>query len=393
MLQIVADENIPFVQPAFETLGTVRLLSGRAITAAVLQEADLLLVRSITPVNAGLLHGTPVKFVATATIGADHVDSEYLQQRNIPFATAAGCNANAVAEYACCAVLHWAVERELALTRLTIGIVGVGNVGSRVAEKARALGLRVLLNDPPRARAEKKSAESATPAFLPLGELLQADILTLHTPLTHNGPDPTFHLINEKILRQMRPPGLLINTARGPVVDNRALKESLRRGRLAGAILDVWEGEPQIDAELVRRTTLATPHIAGYSFEGKLRATLMIYEAACRFLGVTPAWNAAPFVPPVTAPRIETAEAAQSTVERQLQAVVRRAYDIRADDARLRQGFADPHATPDEQGRWFDKLRHDYDYRREFANYRVAAGGRAPATLEKLRGIGFTVAD
>lgn len=393
MLHIVADENIPFVQPAFETLGTVRLLSGRAITAAALQEADLLLVRSITPVNAGLLHGTPVKFVATATIGADHVDSDYLRQRNIPFATAAGCNANAVAEYVCCAVLHWAVQRELALTRLTIGIVGVGNVGSRVAEKARALGLQVLLNDPPRARAEKNSADSVAPTFLPLDELLQADILTLHTPLTHDGPDPTFHLINDKILRQMRRESLLINTARGPVVDNRALKENLRHGRLAGAILDVWEGEPRIDAELVRCTTLATPHIAGYSLEGKLRATLMIYEAACRFLGVAPAWNAAPFVPPVNAPYIEIAEAAQSTVERQLQAVVRRAYDIRADDARLRQGFADPHATPEEQGRWFDKLRHEYTYRREFANYRVAASGRPPATLEKLRGIGFTIVD
>ncbi|MDZ7267075.1 MAG: 4-phosphoerythronate dehydrogenase PdxB [candidate division KSB1 bacterium] len=389
MLQIVADENIPFVQAAFATLGSVRLLPGRAITRALLHEADLLLVRSVTPVNAALLHGTPVKFVATATIGADHVDLDYLRHRNIQFASAAGCNANAVAEYVCAALLYWAVRRGQRLEHLTLGVVGVGNVGSKVAAKARALGLRVLLNDPPRARAE---GDSSGHTFLPLQDLLRADILTLHTPLTRSGPDPTFHLIDQKILQHLRPECLLINTARGPVVDNRALKESLLRGRLAGAILDVWEGEPQIDAELVRCTTLATPHIAGYSLEGKLRATMMIYAAACRFLGVAPAWEASLFLPPVTTPRIELVPPIPASGESQLLAVIRQAYDIAADDARLRQVLADPHATLEEQGHWFDKLRHEYNYRREFANYHVAARGMAPAVLEKLRGIGFAIA-
>ncbi|MDL1877660.1 4-phosphoerythronate dehydrogenase PdxB [Cytophagia bacterium CHB2] len=388
MLKIVADKNIPFVQSAFATLGEVRLMPGRDITAAALRDVDMLLVRSITEVNAALLAGTPVKFVGTATIGMDHLDCDYLHHQKITYASAAGCNANAVAEYICAALLFCAVQRNLTLANLTIGIVGVGNVGSKVAVKAAALGLRVLLNDPPRAR-RLTGAEREQSPFLPLPELLQADLITLHTPLTHSGPDATFHLFDENTLRRMKPGSLLINTARGAVVDNAALKAVLRDKHLSAAILDVWENEPQIDAELLQHVMLATPHIAGYSFEGKLRATQMIYEAACRFLQVKPEWDATPFIPNIDQPII-LLDRNILDGNRRLNEAVRHTYDIAADDYRLRQGFTGSQTSAASQGRWFDRLRHDYVYRREFNNYTINVSGDEPAAAV-LRGIGFKV--
>lgn len=391
MLKIVADKNIPFVQSAFATLGEVRLMPGRDITPAALRDADMLLVRSITAVNAALLSDTPVKFVATATIGMDHLDCDYLNQQKITYASAAGCNANAVAEYLCAALLFCAVQRNLTLENLTIGIVGVGNVGSKVAAKAAALGLRVLLNDPPRAR-RLTGAEREQSPFLPLPELLQADLITLHTPLTHSGPDATFHLFDENTLRRMKPGSLFINTARGAVVDNAALKAVLRDKHLSPAILDVWENEPQIDAELLQHVMLATPHIAGYSFEGKLRATQMIYEAACRFLKVKPAWDATPYLPPILQPTI-LLDKNISNSNRRLNEAIRHTYDIAADDHLLRQGFAAPHANADARGRWFDRLRHEYAYRREFSNYIINNLRKGEPAAAVLRGIGFNVRD
>ncbi|NUM74059.1 4-phosphoerythronate dehydrogenase PdxB [candidate division KSB1 bacterium] len=389
MLKIVADKNIPFVQSAFATLGEVRLMPGRDIAAAVLRDADMLLVRSITEVNAALLAGTPVKFVGTATIGMDHLDCDYLHHQKITYASAAGCNANAVAEYLCAALLFCAVQRNLTLENLTIGIVGVGNVGSKVAAKAAALGLRVLLNDPPRAR-RLTGAEREQSPFLPLPELLQADLITLHTPLTHSGPHATFHLFDENTLRRMKPGSLLINTARGAVVDNAALKAVLRDKHLSAAILDVWENEPQIDAELLQHVMLATPHIAGYSFEGKLRATQMIYEAACRFLQVKPEWDATPFIPNIDQPII-LLDRNILDGNRRLNEAVRHTYDIAADDYRLRQGFTGSQTRAESQGRWFDRLRHDYVYRREFSNYLIKNLNEDEPAAAVLRGIGFKV--
>lgn len=337
MLKIVADKNIPFVQSAFATLGEVRLLPGRDINRAALRKADMLLVRSITEVNETLLGATPVAFVGTATIGTDHLDCDYLKQQSIAYASAAGCNANAVAEYLCAALLFYAVQHKFVLEDLTIGIVGVGNVGGKVAAKAAGLGLRVLLNDPPRARC-LTGTEAENPPFLPLHDLLHADIITLHTPLTHSGPEATFHLFDESLLRQMKPGSLLINTARGAVVDNAALKTVLREHHLAGAILDVWEHEPRIDAGLLPHVMLATPHIAGYSFEGKLRATQMIYEAACRFLKAKPGWDATAFIPPIDKPTVAFDRNAPHLND-QLHNVVRHVYDIAADDHLLRQGL------------------------------------------------------
>ena len=391
-MKILADENIPFAAEAFATVGEVVLRAGRAIAREDLHDAEVLLVRSITPVNADLLQGTPVRFVGTATIGVDHVDLDYLQNSGIAFASAIGCNANSVAEYLIAALLHWASHQHIELAGKTLGVVGAGHVGSRVIHKARALGLRVMVNDPPLAR--KFRAEGNIPPFefLPLPEILQADFVTLHTPLTCDGSNPTFHLFDAARLRAMKPAAVLINTARGPVVDNDALNQALQEQRLAGAILDVWENEPQPDAELLARTHLATPHVAGYSFDGKVQGTRQIYEALCRFLTILPAWDAAAHLPPPAQPMIRAGNSYSNDLE-VLQQIVRQAYDIAADDQALRAGFDRVDWTASERSRHFDQLRRGYPMRREFGNYTVALRENQFHIAPFLREWGFKTCD
>ncbi len=343
-MKIIADPNIPFVQEAFGPLGVVQLVPGRQMTPAIVREAEVLLVRSVTQVNAALLEGSRVRFVATATIGTDHVDEPYLVRRGIGFASAAGSNANSVAEYVVVALLELECHG-------TLGVVGVGNVGSKVVRYARALGLRVLENDPPRQRREP------LPEFVSLEQVMaEADIITLHVPLTKTGRDATYHLFDP---RQLRRGTVLFNTSRGAVLENAALIAARQLGAL---VLDVWEGEPVVPLELLKRATLMTPHIAGYSFDGKVNGTRMIYEAVCRFLGVAPSWQ--PQLPPPMQPVL---------IGEDLRAVVRQAYDIRADDAALRRA---PTA--------FDRLRAEYPVRREFHNYATGVPGASDLGFRAL---------
>ncbi|MCP4709420.1 MAG: 4-phosphoerythronate dehydrogenase, partial [Planctomycetes bacterium] len=220
-MKIVADENIACVKEVFSSLGDVQAFPGRCITRDHLLDANILLVRSITNVNADLLESTPVRFVGTSTIGTDHIDLDYLRRHNISFASAVGSNANSVAEYVLTAIYHIAHLNNIDLNNKTLGIIGVGNIGSILERKAPALGLTPLPNDPPLQR------QTNDPRFVSLAEVLQADIITLHVPLTHDGPDPTFHLLNENNLSHFKPYTILINTSRGPVIDNLALKNFL----------------------------------------------------------------------------------------------------------------------------------------------------------------------
>lgn len=371
-MKVVADENIPYVREAFETFGEVVTLPGRKMTNADLAGADILLVRSITKVNAALLEGTPVKFVATATIGVDHIDQDYLRARGIGFSSAPGCNANSVAEYITAALFHLAQKHALQLDKMSLGIVGVGNVGRKVAAKARALGLRVVLNDPPLAEA------TCEPAYRSLAELQACDIVTFHVPLEKSGPYPTVHLCDAAFLAAMKPGSILINTARGPVVDNAALLASLNGGHTRAAILDVWEGEPNTNADLLARVDIASPHIAGYSFDGKVNGTRQIYEAACRHFGRTAAWDPAPLLPTPECPEIHL-ESGDSVAD-----CVHRVYDILADDARMRETLQLPEA---ERPVYFDRLRKDYPRRREFTHTRILGGDEA--LRKQLAALGF----
>jgi erythronate-4-phosphate dehydrogenase len=368
-MKIVADENIPFVKEVFGSLGEVSLCAGRTMTPEIVKDAEVLLVRSVTKVNAGLLDGSRVRFVATATIGVDHVDLPYLAGRAIGFGSAPGSNAQSVAEYVAAALLVLEAGGVLKVSGSTMGIVGVGNVGSRVERVAKALGMTTLLNDPPRARAEGPGG------FVDLDELCaRSDVVTFHVPLEKAGSDPTWHMINADLLARLKPSSVLFNSSRGAVQDTEALKKA----RLGAMVLDVFEGEPTIDVELAGKADLCTPHIAGYSYDGKVAGTRMIYDAACRFLGAEAKWPDG--VPPAEDLHINLPTAS-------VLAAVRTAYDVQADDARLRRVLTK--GTRELIGKGFDQLRKEYPKRREFRNWRVSFGPGADAARPTLEALGF----
>ena len=379
-MKIVADENIPFAREAFGRLGDVATLPGREMSAGVLRDAEALFVRSVTQINAQLLEGTLIRFVATATIGTDHVDQDYLAERGIGFAYAPGCNANSVAEYVTAALLVMTKRWESTLEGKTIGVVGVGNVGSRVAPKARALGMTVLQNDPPLERETERSE------FVAIDEVYAADFITLHVPLTRTGPDRTFRMVSADFLDRMGRETVLINTSRGGVVDSRALMDRMKAEQIAGVVLDVFEGEPDVDPEMLERLDLATPHIAGYSFDGKVNGTFQIYEQACAFFGRDVEWDPANDMPVPEKSTLDLPE--QGDDETLVARAVRAIYNIEEDDQLLRGMLMEP---PLERGAYFDHLRKTYRRRREFYNTTVTVPAGRTTLARKLKGIGFKV--
>ena len=382
-MQFVVDEEIPLGREAFSHLGSVTLLPGRAMTREALREAHALIVRSVTKVEATLLADTTVQFVGTATTGVEHIDREYLAARDIGFAAAPGCNANAVAEYVLTALLVTAHAKGLVLSGKTLGIIGVGRIGSLVAAKAPALGLQTLLHDPPLARA------TGDRQYRPLSEILQADFVTLHVPLTLDGPDATFHLIGTDELAHMATSSILINTSRGEVVDNAALLEALTGGTIEGAVMDVWEREPSINWDLLNHVTLGTPHVAGYSSDAKINGTVMLYHACCRFWGMKPAWTPPPDLPatlgPGTLSHIEF-DAAGKDCQTLAHEMVTTLYDLPGDHARMRDLLAIPEPL---RPAAFDQLRKDYPHRREFAFSPISVKGGDRNLFARLQALGI----
>jgi erythronate-4-phosphate dehydrogenase len=378
-MKIIADQNIPFVNECFSSIGQVGLYPGREITSDIVKDADILLVRSVTNVNAQLLDDSKVRFVATATIGTDHVDTDYLQKHKIGFSSAPGSNANSVAEYITAALLTVAERSHITLSGKSLGIVGVGNVGGRVAKKADSLGMKLFLNDPPLKR------QTNDPIYLPLDNLYHCDFITLHTPLTHSGIDKTCHLADEKFFGSLKAGAVFLNTSRGGVMDTVALKKAMKHKRLNACVLDVWENEPNIDCELLENVDIATPHIAGYSYDGKVAGMIMIYLAACHYFNIQPSHTINDFLPP---PLVETIELDISSGSEQevIRQSVKKIYDIEADDRRTREILSVPSHN---RGKLFDELRKKYPVRREFQNTAVMVNDGALA--KKLAGIGFCV--
>jgi len=380
-MKIVADANIPFVRECFCSLGHVELVDGRGMTPQTVAGADALLVRSVTPVGPQLLDGSAVRFVGTATIGYDHVEIDYLRRRGIAFASAPGSNANSAAEYVIAALLEIAARRGIDLRGSSIGIIGAGNVGSRVAEKCTALGMELRLNDPPLAR------ETGQPKYLPIEALFDCDFVTLHTPLTFEGPDKTYHLADAAFFRSLKKGCIFVNASRGAVVEAGALKAAILGRRLGAVVLDVWENEPQIDTQLVGMVDIGTPHIAGYSLDGKIAGMMMIYHAACDYFGATPNRKAEDFLPAPPVPEL-TLEAGAAGEQQIVATAVKAVYDIARDDARLRLiRNARSHKT----GEFFDNLRKEYPVRREFQNTSIVLSAANPSLRHKLAGVGFTV--
>lgn len=388
---ICADQNIPHVEDAFSRFGTVRTLPGREISPDAVQDVDVLLVRSVTRVDSALLKDSCVRFVGSATIGTDHVDRQALQDREIAFAHAPGSNADSVADYVIAALLHVAVRRGVSISDCTIGIVGCGNIGGRLARRLPNLGAAVLLNDPPR-RMQGDAPSAIGSSFRPLSELLDAaDVITLHTPLTTDGPHPTHHLFDADTIAAMNPGAWLINTSRGAVVDNRALVRALDDGPVQATILDVWEEEPSPHPQWIRRSDVATPHIAGYARDGKLRGTKMLYDAFCRFQGVSPVWT------PDDALQPESPDALRCTPPDgslpptdYLDALAAQMVDIEGDDARFRRVLEVP---AEDRGNYFSTLRKTYPERREMQQHRIPAAAvphRFASAVEKGLAVSLT---
>ncbi len=364
------------MEDAFGELGTIERYSGRDIGAAEVERADVLLVRSVTRVEPSLLDESPVQFVGSATIGTDHVDQDYLEEQGIAFAHAPASNADSVADYVVAALFLLARTHGVDLRDRTVGIVGCGNIGSRLGRRLTALGFTVLRNDPPLEAADAAAGRPYT--FVGLDTVLdEADVVTLHVPLTTEGPHPTHHLVDEDALDRLSSGAWLLNTSRGSVVEGAALLEALRADELGAAVLDVWEGEPTPDEALVRAVDVATPHIAGYAYDGKVRGTTMLYEALCEHLGVTPTWSAASVLRPEH-PDALSCRPPDPRLPRTewLHHLVRQAYDLEADDGRMRTLIETP---PAERGDAFSALRAHYPVRREMQQYTVSRASVPPA--------------
>lgn len=371
-MKILADAHIPYLRGAAEQFGRVEYLPGNRFNREAIKEKDALIVRTVTRFDEEILAGSNVKLICSATIGFDHIDTEYCDAHGIAWRTAPGCNADSVEQYVTASLLFLAEKYRFDPKDKTIGIVGVGNVGSRVEVACRKLGMRVLLNDPP--LAEAMPSGSQPNRFVELETVKEeSDIITFHTPLTKNGKYPTYHIADERFFDRLGKKPFLINAARGGVTDNRALREAIRTGKIMGAVIDCWENEPDIDRELLQLADIATPHIAGYSADGKWTATRMSLQNLNEFfrLGIR-SIKQMPLPEPAN-PLIELREAG---VAEQLAQAVWHTYSPMAETALLK-------AAPDA----FYRFRSEYPLRREYRAYRVTNAGTETAPL--LKQLGF----
>lgn len=380
-MKIVCASSVLFGEEAFSTLGKVVMAPEEAIAPELLRDADVLITRSKTHLGEDLLRGSSVKFVGTATAGVDHVQQHFLEEQEIAWASAPGCNANSVGEYVVTCLLGLVQKHGLLLEDLTLGVIGAGHTGTAVAQKARTLGLKVLLNDPPLALAEKRYD------LVDLDELLQqANVISLHVPLTNTGPFATEQMANYQFFERIQPGSLLIHACRGPVVHSDALLLALERKALLAAAVDVWESEPRFRIDVMDRVDFATPHIAGYSYDGKLKGTMMVYNEACGFFER----------PPIFRPEQQDAgyrptrkiDGRGRLEEDILWEVVGSAYDVEEDDRRLRAGAVADDAA---RGAFFSGMRRTYGHRREFPFFNVQLDHCAETVTEKVVGLGFDV--
>ncbi|XQW83928.1 4-phosphoerythronate dehydrogenase [Thalassotalea piscium] len=350
-MNIFYDENMPYAVEFFQDFGLLYPFAGRDLSAKDIQDADVLLVRSITQVNETLLaKNTRLKFVGTATIGVDHIDQTYLNERHIGFSSSPGCNATSVAEYVLSCLVVLAERYCLTLSNMTVGIVGAGNTGSRLSEKLKALGIKYLLCDP---LLSEQGKDSRT--FASLDDVLKCDVISLHVPKTLTGSHATYHMFDHARLNQLSDEQILINACRGEVIDNAALLALKQAGKKFKLILDVWENEPTILSDLIPFCEIATAHIAGYSIEGKARGTEMLYRALCQQLKITPEKQLKSYL---AGANISELTINQSYSEILLNQMVKLVYDVRRDDAIFRQQIF---------SHGFDYIRKTYPARREFS--------------------------
>ena len=371
VMKIFIDENIPYAKQFFNGFGELTFFSGRTLSAEDVAEADILLVRSITKVDESLLHlNKSIQFVGTATIGTDHIDQSYLASRDISFSSAPGCNKISVAEYILSSLLVLAEKMQFQLKDKTVAIVGAGNTGSAVYQRLSALGISCKLYDPPLQLAGDRRE------FCHFNEVINADIISLHVPKVSRGEYPTVHMFDKSLLNKLNSKQILLNASRGEVIDNKALLKLVETGEYPTLVLDVWENEPNIESTLLPYVEIATPHIAGYSLDGKARGTEMLYQALCRQLACEIEHNVQQFV---VSPAISNITIGENITQSMLKNLVHLIFDVRRDDALFRQMI--------DQDDGFDIMRKTYSERRELSTLNV----NAPALqTELLQSLGFT---
>jgi erythronate-4-phosphate dehydrogenase len=373
MIRIIADENIPFLQGVLEPYAEVIYLPGVAINKKTVLNADALLVRTLTKCNSGLLDGTKLRFIGTATIGFDHIDTAYCEDQKITWTNAPGCNASSVQQYICSALFTIAVKHGITLQGKVLGIIGVGNVGKKVENLGHLLGMKVLLNDPPRERVEGPAG------FSPLGELLEvSDFLSLHVPLNRTGPDRTLGLIDRTALGKIKKDAWLINSSRGEVIEEAAILTAIESKPSPGLVIDVWNGEPEVNRSLIPGVFLATPHIAGYSAEGKANGTSMIVRKTASFFDLPLKEWYPPYLPAPLQPDL-TIDCDGQKEEEILGKAVLHSYPILQDDLHFRQ-------TPEN----FELLRKHYPTRREYPAFHVHLKSCPAGIAETLNLLGFS---
>ena len=373
-MKIVIDDKIPYIRGAFEPVAEVHYLPGHETNAEVVKNADAIITRTRTICNEELLAGSSVKFIATATIGFDHIDTAYCKQARIVWTNAPGCNSGSVEQYIASVLMVLAEDKKMKLQDLCIGIVGVGNVGSKIERLCRILGMKVLLNDPPREKLEG-SAE-----FVSLQTIQKkADIITLHVPLETAGEYATWHMADEKFFNALKKNPVFINTCRGEVVKTSALKMAIKKGSLSAVACDCWENEPDIDTELLDACFIATPHIAGYSRDGKANGTKMSVQAVSKYFGLgLDNWEPKEVEVPENATFTLNGE---GLTEMNIVAnAIFKTFDVRKDDKRLRSDISS-----------FEKQRGEYPVRREFHAYTIIPEKIPIKTIEKLKLLRFNL--
>lgn len=376
VMKIVIDDKIPFIRGVFEPYAQVVYLPGAATTADDVRDADALITRTRTKCDESLLKGSSVKIVFTATIGFDHIDTQWCESNGILWKSAPGCNSGSVRQYIAAALATLCDRYGLNFKEVTLGVVGVGNVGSKVASVARAMGMKVLLNDPPRERRE------GADGFSSLDEIVgTCNIITLHVPMEKSGPDATYHLFDGKIFDRMGKEAILLNSSRGPVVSNADLKEALAAGKIRAAVLDVWENEPQIEEGLVSLLDITTPHIAGYSADGKANGTAAAVRGVAEVLGIEKLkeWNV-PCVPKPEADTEFSIDASELSFQQIMTKAILHTYDIVKDSDALRFSLDS-----------FERLRGSYPIRREFEAFTVRLENGTEEERTALGKIGFNV--
>jgi erythronate-4-phosphate dehydrogenase len=394
-VQIVADENIPLLEQFFSEFGEIRKVAGRTMTSEDVKDADILLVRSVTKVNEALIANSPVKFIGTCTIGTDHIDLVHLEavnqqrtannQQKIAFSSAPGCNAEAVVDYILSAVSVLIDKRDQKFEDISVAIIGVGNVGLRLRRRLEAMGVTVIAVDPFKVASEVGELSS-------LDDALKADVVSLHIPITQTSEaaeHATYHLINEQRLLQMKPNACLINSCRGSVVDNVALNTHMSNHVYFESIIDVWEGEPNLDLQLMSRCLLATPHIAGYSLDGKMRGTEQVYQACCQTFGLPIRNKLAQYLPEPSIKRIKFGDSVP--VHQALRTAIRAVYEVRVDDGIMRSSLLRTNGEAQAMRTQFDLLRKNYPLRRDIPTMRVEVPSKRQDLQQALEAAGFDV--